>query len=290
MTTKAVFGSVWGHSRQLFFVQKVLPPGIIHAQPDLEPRSKVRLGYVTLTVMYKRRGFTLIELLVVMAIIGILASILYVNFNDAGGAGRDAKRQSDLRNLQSAIELYKQENGRYPEMGCSPGSDGLSGENDCSVYIEGLAPEFISPLPHDPKRGSNVGYAYITNDEGTVYKMMAVNTVESESVGYDHEFNSCDIKPDKLGRIQNINSKADSSTVNAAGLCTRAVVNNMSSGVATDSGLTVGEVRNCRLAADNGTGRFAQSYGVWGGFAAPLGNVNYDYIQQMRPTTAIICK
>ncbi|PJC55947.1 hypothetical protein CO026_02950 [Candidatus Kaiserbacteria bacterium CG_4_9_14_0_2_um_filter_41_32] len=139
-----------------------------------------------------QRGFTLIELLVTIAVIGILASIVYSNLSSTGGVGRDAKRKADLRNMQSAIEQYKNKKGVYPSEGCVVGSDGFSGENDCLAYISGLAPEFISVLPHDPKRLTNVGYAYTTNSAGTVYKLMAVGTVESETVTSDSEFKSCD--------------------------------------------------------------------------------------------------
>jgi prepilin-type N-terminal cleavage/methylation domain-containing protein len=152
--------------------------------------------------MYKRPvfGFSLVELLVVISIIGILAGIVYASVSGMGAKGRNADRQADLRNLQIAIEKYKDKNGRYPAMGCPVGTDGLSGENDCSQYISGLTPDFISALPHDKNRGTNTGYAYITNtvagNTGTVYKVLAVNSVESEVVTASHKLMSCDTTVD----------------------------------------------------------------------------------------------
>jgi len=67
-----------------------------------------------MTFFKKARGFTLIELLVVIAIIGILASIIAVSLGSARAKGRDAKRISDIRTIQLALEEYYNDNGSYP--------------------------------------------------------------------------------------------------------------------------------------------------------------------------------
>jgi type II secretory pathway pseudopilin PulG len=130
--------------------------------------------------------------MVVVTIMAILAAIVYSNIGSASPKARDAERQADLRNLQLAIDQFKLKNGRYPAMGCAPGADQVSGENDCPAYIAGLSPEYITVMPKDARRGSAVGYAYVTNAGGTSYKVMARGTVESETVTSAHPMKSCD--------------------------------------------------------------------------------------------------
>lgn len=61
------------------------------------------------------KGFTLIELLVVVAIIGILAAIVFAPLQTALRKGRDAKRIAEIKTLQADLILYSDShNGQYP--------------------------------------------------------------------------------------------------------------------------------------------------------------------------------
>lgn len=63
----------------------------------------------------KRRGFTLIELLVVIAITAVLAAGSVGMFTNSQRRARDARRRSDLKNIQTALEQYNVANNQYPD-------------------------------------------------------------------------------------------------------------------------------------------------------------------------------
>lgn len=112
-----------------------------------------------------RRGFTLIEMLIVIAIIGILSSIVLVGLGPVQRRGRDARRQSDLRGAQNALELYYNKCGHYPggaECQVVKVGDWLSME--AAVVNAGIG---ISKLPNDPSSGSDQTYWY--GSDGSSY-------------------------------------------------------------------------------------------------------------------------
>jgi type II secretory pathway pseudopilin PulG len=64
--------------------------------------------------MKLRLGITLVELLVVMAILVVLAGLLFPVFRQAKSAAGDTACLSNLHQIHVAIELYKNDNGSYP--------------------------------------------------------------------------------------------------------------------------------------------------------------------------------
>ena len=61
-----------------------------------------------------KKGFTLIELLVVIAIIAILTAIVTANFATSKAKARDAKRISDIAQIQLALEMVFDRCNVYP--------------------------------------------------------------------------------------------------------------------------------------------------------------------------------
>lgn len=62
----------------------------------------------------KQSGFTLIELLVVLAILGLLAGLVGPRVLGQLGGAKSKTAAVQIKDLESAIELYKLDVGRFP--------------------------------------------------------------------------------------------------------------------------------------------------------------------------------
>ncbi|MBT9439270.1 MAG: type II secretion system major pseudopilin GspG [Desulfobacterales bacterium] len=60
------------------------------------------------------RGFTLIELMVVIIILGILAMYVMPKIMGRPDEARQVKARLDIASLETAIKLYRLDNGMYP--------------------------------------------------------------------------------------------------------------------------------------------------------------------------------
>lgn len=108
-------------------------------------------------ILKLKKGFTLIELLIVIAIIGVLATLLMVNFVGVRQRARDAQRKSDLKQMQSALEMYRADNGTYP--GTLPACNSVFSLNGTT---------YMQKIPCDPLGGS---YSFSSN--GATYSIIA---------------------------------------------------------------------------------------------------------------------
>ncbi len=111
----------------------------------------------------QKKGFTLIELLVVIAIIGILSAIGLVSLNGAREKARDAKRQSDLSSMKSALALYYDDNNsKFPITNDSS----FSGAPWGGALQTALVSAYSGALPLSATAGAaigNKGYWYVVS-------------------------------------------------------------------------------------------------------------------------------
>lgn len=70
-----------------------------------------------------RGGFTLIELMVVIVILGVLAGLIVPRIMGRPDEAKQLKARMQIESLESALKLYKLDNGRYP--GTEEGLDAL---------------------------------------------------------------------------------------------------------------------------------------------------------------------
>ncbi len=125
--------------------------------------------------MKNKKGFTLIELLVVVAIMGLLAALAVIALNTARARARDARRVSDIKQIQTALELFYMDLYKYPadptdnliEDECLD-EDGFTESADCdaggTTYM-GSIPE--NPQPRTDGSCADTVYTYNATDVGS---------------------------------------------------------------------------------------------------------------------------
>jgi prepilin-type N-terminal cleavage/methylation domain-containing protein len=67
-----------------------------------------------MTKINKKFGFTLVELLVVIAIIGVLTTLIMVNFVGSRERANDSQKMQNLNSLKNALRMYYNDNQSYP--------------------------------------------------------------------------------------------------------------------------------------------------------------------------------
>ncbi|SMB94714.1 type II secretion system protein G (GspG) [Desulfonispora thiosulfatigenes DSM 11270] len=72
------------------------------------------------------------ELLVVIVILGLLASLTMWNLGDKVEVAKEAKAKADIKIIETAVELYKMDEGKYPDS------------------LDKLKSKYLKSIPNDP--------------------------------------------------------------------------------------------------------------------------------------------
>ena len=62
----------------------------------------------------RQRGFTLIEIMVVVVILSVLGALVVPQIIDKVDVAKVKRAQSDIRAIQTALDLYRLDNFKYP--------------------------------------------------------------------------------------------------------------------------------------------------------------------------------
>jgi len=137
--------------------------------------------------MRYKKGFTIIELLVTIAIVAVLSSVILVALSNAKEKSRDARRLSDMNEIQNALNLYFTDNNRFPIV--TPAVD-ITGSDAFSIEIEGAG--VISETPTDPVNTGGLVYSYVSSSSGADYTLsfcLETDTVPGHSQGCGNTIN-----------------------------------------------------------------------------------------------------
>lgn len=103
-----------------------------------------------------KKSSLLIALLLAVVTIGVLSTLFVSNIKKAEAKARDIQRKNDLKQIQGALEVYKEDNGKYP--------DGLN-------YLES---RYMQEIPEDPLDKEPHVYIYTPGPGPDEYTLTAV--------------------------------------------------------------------------------------------------------------------
>lgn len=140
------------------------------------------------TMKNKSRGFTLLEILVVMAILGMLIAAVAPNIMGSSDEAKVTIAKTDLRNISSALDMYKLDNHSYPST-----DQGL----EALVNRPGGSPEaknwksggYLKKMPADPWQRP---YEYINN--GAAFELYSLGADGQDGGdGYNADVDAADL-------------------------------------------------------------------------------------------------
>ena len=101
-----------------------------------------------------KKGFTLLELLVVIAIIMVLTAAGVASYGVVTKRSRDSRRVSDLEQIRQGLEMYRSDNGYYPNVNSG-------GYATAANLVATMVTTYMPSIPNDPKNDGTHQYYYV---------------------------------------------------------------------------------------------------------------------------------
>jgi len=122
------------------------------------------------------QGFTLIEIMVVVVILGILGALIIPNIMGRTDDARSTAARNDLRNIASALELYRLDNYDYPST--DQGLEALVSEpSGFPEPVNWNSDGYLKKLPVDPWQTE---YQYISPGAESEFDLYSLGSDRKE--------------------------------------------------------------------------------------------------------------
>jgi general secretion pathway protein G len=105
-------------------------------------------GIFEVTMRNRQRGFTLIEIMVVVVILSVLGALVVPQIIDKVDVAKVKRAQSDIRAIQTALDLYRLDNFKYPTT--EQGLQALVKQPVDPTITNYNANGYLKSLPKDP--------------------------------------------------------------------------------------------------------------------------------------------
>jgi prepilin-type N-terminal cleavage/methylation domain-containing protein len=129
--------------------------------------------FIRQSTIVSKRGFTMAELMIAVGIIALLTISGLVSMQNQTRRARDQRRQSDLEQIRSALEMYRLSvpTRTYP----------TPARGEPHVVLATALGTFLPIIPRDPIASTTRRYAYQALNAGRTYQLCA--RLETQPVG-----------------------------------------------------------------------------------------------------------